>query len=84
MSWRVEPESSNPRDKSVREAILYARVYYPHGPAKDLAKDPNLPLPSTLWLGDVPGPGKTPPDLIGNMGQFTYVRFILPLRPLEN
>jgi hypothetical protein len=33
--------------------------------------------PSRLWLGDLPGPGKTRPELAGTLKQSTHVRILL-------
>lgn len=84
LGWRVQEERRDlVNDRSVREAILFGRVRHASGPAESVTTDADLPLPTKLWLGETPEPGKSRPTLIGHMNQDTYVRVILPVRPAQ-
>ena len=61
------------------EAIFFARLGVRSGPAQDIAASPATP--TKLWLGKLPAPGTTPPELAGILRQDTYVRFIIPVQP---
>lgn len=82
-SWRLRPEPSDKgtADTSLREAVVYARVKFRSGAGDTLADDTTHPLPVRLWLGDVPGQGKTRPSMSGTLNQDTYIRVIVPIRP---
>ncbi|MBM4068425.1 MAG: hypothetical protein FJ271_05705 [Planctomycetes bacterium] len=82
ISWRV-PEPLRARQQILREAILFARLASASGKIDALAARPDQPLPSLLWLGDVPGNGKTRPSVNGTLNQETYVRAFLPVRPAD-
>jgi hypothetical protein len=81
MGWRITEEPNGQRDHRVREAILFGRVRYPTGAADTMTLDAAKPLPTKLWLGDIPGGEREWPTLSGQLNQDTYVRVILPLRP---
>jgi hypothetical protein len=82
LSWRVKPDTwQGGRDPRTREAVLYARVRFCTGGGDALQKDTQQPLPTRVWLGDIPAAGKTCPELLGFLSQDTYVRFLLPVRP---
>ncbi len=85
LSWRFknQDELLLKRDRRVREAILFARVKTQSGQAEKLTSDAGNPLPTNLWLGELPEAGKTRPTLSGQMNQETYIRVILPVRPQE-
>lgn len=85
LSWRLDqPEANrNVRDVRIREAILVARVKFAAGAAEALTADVNNPLPTNLWLHDLPGANKVRPRLDGIMAQDTFVRMILPVKPKE-
>jgi hypothetical protein len=74
-SWRIQEKRS---ENSLRDAILFGRLAPLHGNPEDLAA--NNPLPSLLWLDDVPGSGNPRPRLSGVMNQETFIRIILPVR----
>jgi hypothetical protein len=76
LSWRLQ-EFNSP----LREIIVFGRVMPAAGAAEEILQAPSLP--TLLWLGDLPGPGKSRPALAGNMVQDTYFRFILPVRPAD-
>ncbi len=85
LSWRLYDEP--PRglvDRRTREAILVARVPLRTGPAQNIIADPGAPLPTLLWLGDLPESGRERPGLAGTMNQDTVVRILLPVRPAGN
>ena len=82
LSWRV-PEPFRARQNVVREAILFGRLASATGKIDALAGRRDQPLPSLLWLGDMPGDGKTRPAVDGALFQETYVRAFLPVRPAE-
>jgi hypothetical protein len=81
LGWRITEEPRGQRDTRTREAILIGRVRYPTGSAETMAADSNKPLPTKLWLGDLPTSGGPRPTLSGQLNQDTYVRVILPVRP---
>jgi hypothetical protein len=85
LSWRLyeEPPRALP-DRRTREAILFARVKFLSGDARALTSDPSQPLPTQLWLGELPAAGRTPPPLTGTLNQDTFIRVILPVRPAGN
>lgn len=82
LSWRV-PEPLRTRHSVLREAILFGRLATATGKIDALAQRHDQPLPSLLWLGDVPGPGKNRPAVDGVLYQETYVRAFLPVRPAD-
>jgi hypothetical protein len=67
--WRRQPNG----------AILVGRVAHKEGPAEAMTQD--AAMPSRLWLGELPGGGKTRPALAGTLRQDTYVRVFLPVAP---
>lgn len=81
MGWRITEEPRGARDQRVREAILFGRVRYPTGSAEAMTKDASKPLPTNLWLGDLPGGEREWPGLSGQLNQDTYIRVVLPVRP---
>jgi hypothetical protein len=84
LGWRIQAEPHDQANaRRTREAILFARVRHVSGPAETITNDSQLPLPTKLWLGDIPEPGRARPNLVGQLNQDTYVRVILPLRPAE-
>ncbi|MBI3823220.1 MAG: hypothetical protein HY289_11155, partial [Planctomycetes bacterium] len=84
LGWRIQEERpALATDRSVREAILFARVQHATGPSETVTTDPDLPLPTKLWLGDTPDPARSRPALIGQLNQDTYIRVILPVRPAD-
>ena len=84
MSWRLRvKELFQQRDNQIREAILVARVKFALGPAETLTASVNSPLPTNLWMGELPGDKKTRPALAGTLAQDTFVRVVLPVRPKE-
>src|SRR5207244_11740145 len=73
-TWRLSVEKVlQQRDNQIREAILVARVKFAVGPAETLTADVNQPLPTNLWLGELPGDKKTRPALAGMLAQDTFV-----------
>jgi hypothetical protein len=84
MSWRLRvKEVFQQRDNQIREAILVARVKFALGPAETLTASVNSPLPTNLWMGELPADKKTRPALAGTLAQDTFVRVVLPVRPKE-
>lgn len=81
-SWRLQDEP-RPGESRLREAILYAHVPFQRGRADSLGKGSD-PLPTNLWLGELPDAGKTQPALAGTMAQDTYIRVVLPVRLSPN
>jgi len=75
-SWRIQG-----KQPGIRDVILFGRLAPLHGHPEDLAA--NNPLPTHIWLDDVPGAGKTRPSLAGTMNQDTYIRIILPVKPAQ-
>jgi hypothetical protein len=73
-SWRLRPH-----DDDAPEAIVYGRMQRFTGAAEGVNSD--HPLPTRLWLHDLPGPEKSRPGLQGSMTQDTYVRVIIPIQP---
>jgi hypothetical protein len=78
--WRLTEDG---RDGGLREAILFARVRPLSGQAEPMTRDAANPLPTKLWLGDLPDPTRSRPDIAGQMNQDTFVRVILPVRPAD-
>jgi len=84
LSWRSRTKDLlQQRDDHIREAILVARVKFALGPAEMLTASVNNPLPTNLWMGELPGDKKTRPSLAGTLAQDTFVRVLLPVRPKE-
>ena len=81
LGWRIQDEpGAQSGDRRTREAILFARVRFASGPAEELTKDSQTPLPTKLWLGRIPEEGgKARPELPGHLNQDTYIRVILPV-----
>jgi hypothetical protein len=80
LSWRIqEKRNVENKDSNLRDVILFGRLAPLHGHPEDLAA--NNPLPTLLWLDDVPGPGKSWRAPSGIMNQDTFVRIILPAKP---
>jgi len=73
-SWRLRSHGESPT-----EAILFARVRRLSGEANSVNSD--HPLPTRLWLGELPQSGATRPRLTGSMNQDTFLRIILPVSP---
>jgi hypothetical protein len=48
------------------------------GPAEAVTADPGTP--SRVWLGELPGPGTSRPQLQGTLDQRTYIRVYIPLQ----
>jgi hypothetical protein len=82
LSWRLDKDPGQ-GDIGLREAILYAHVPFQRGQADALTNGAK-PLPTNLWLGDLPEPGKTRPSLAGTLAQDTYIRVLLPVRLSPN
>jgi hypothetical protein len=85
-SWRAKDTSAVgiADEGRVREAILVARLTPAFGQAEALQNDNDPRLGTLLWLGDLPGEGKSrPPVLQGNLVQYTYIRVVLPVTPLK-
>ena len=84
LGWRLRAERRDVQGhRGVREAILFARVRSLSGKGEALTTDANTPLPTKLWLGDLPEPGKTRPELLGDLNQETYIRALLPVHPAK-
>lgn len=84
LGWRVDENLFERQAlRGTREAILFGRVRLAAGDAETLTADTTKPLPTKLWLGDVPEPGRSRPGLVGQMNQETFVRVILPLRAAD-
>jgi hypothetical protein len=82
-SWRMQKDQGQAETR-LREAILYAHVPFQRGLAEAITTGTS-PLPTNLWLGELPEPGKTRPVLAGTLAQDTYIRVLLPVRlSLEN
>jgi len=81
LGWRITEEPRGQRDPRTREAILFGRVRYPSGSAESMSRDEAKPLPTKIWLGDLPGGERQRPSLGGQLIHDTYVRVILPVRP---
>jgi hypothetical protein len=82
-SWRLSTSRWSGRSGMTREAILFGRLARASGSAEGLTAGRDPRLPSYLWLGEVPGEGKTRPALPGTLTQDTYLRVYLPVTPLE-
>ena len=80
LSWRILQKPKT-HQTGVRDAILFGRLTPLHGAPENLAA--NNPLPTLLWLDDVPGSGNPRPGLSGIMNQETYIRIILPVKPAQ-
>jgi hypothetical protein len=85
LGWRIKDDRLfGQNDRRTREVILFARVRPPVGAAESLTNDPKNPLPTKLWLGDLPDhEKKTRPALSGQLNQDTYIRVLLPVRPAD-
>ncbi len=81
-SWRLQ-KAPGQGENRLREAILYAHVPFQRGPADELNKGAE-PLPTKLWLGELPEAGKTQPTLAGTQAQDTYLRVLFPVRLSPN
>jgi hypothetical protein len=75
-SWRLYPERWERQPDATREAILFARL-----PRQTEQAGSRSPIEADLWLGELPGEGKTRPDLPGSLIQDTYLRVYLPVTP---
>ncbi len=71
-SWRLTQKD---------EAILYARIPRADGESEGLAASPEAQ--TTLWLGELPGPGAVRPPMLGSMSQATFIRIFVPVLPAE-
>jgi hypothetical protein len=69
-SWRVREG----RD----EVILVARLKTQQGGADEVTSSPESA--SRLWLGALPAPGISRPELVGKMRQETYLRVFIPVQ----
>jgi len=67
-SWRLHHKD---------EVILVGRVARHDGDADVVTTDPASP--TRLWLGNLPAPDQSRPQMDGKMTQDTYVRIILPI-----
>lgn len=84
MTWRLQGALPLGRhDNSVHEAIMVARVKFTTGLADTVSRDSNQPLPTNIWVGELPGPGKARPRLDGVLAQDTFVRILLPVNPKD-
>jgi hypothetical protein len=82
-SWRLQKDQGQAETR-LREAILYAHVPFQRGQAETLTTGPS-PMPTNLWLGELPTSGKPRPELAGILAQDTFVRVLMPVRrSLEN
>jgi hypothetical protein len=81
MSWRLQEEQVKITAAGIREIIVYGRLAPAAGSIEEVVQQ--HPSASLLWLGEIPGPGKTRPSLAGALVQDTYVRIIIPVRPGE-
>jgi hypothetical protein len=81
--WRVTEAPPGNANLRTREAILFARVKFVSGNAQSLSTDTTNPLPTRLWLGDLPNSGRPCPSLDGVLNQDTFIRVILPIRPAD-
>jgi hypothetical protein len=80
-TWRLRPVVEYPMPERVRyrdEAILIARAPMVCDHAEEVAAHPASP--SRLWLGELPGEGRTRPGLKGYLSQETYVRVFIPVQ----
>jgi hypothetical protein len=71
-SWRLDRQE---------EVVLFGRVNprAGEGPAEKISNDGVSP--SRLWLGELPGSGRSRPSLAGTLTQRTYVRVYIPVTP---
>jgi hypothetical protein len=76
-SWRLADKDRH-QYRGTREAILFARLPRNDGAAD--AVNAAKQTPTRLWLGELPGEGRSRPALAGTMIQDTYVRIFLPVR----
>ncbi|HZZ80382.1 MAG TPA: hypothetical protein VFE62_17900 [Gemmataceae bacterium] len=83
LGWRVDKAPLGETNPRTREAILFARVRFVSGSAEALTSDATNPLPTRLWLGDLPNSGRPRPGLDGILNQDTFIRVILPVRPAD-
>jgi hypothetical protein len=83
LGQRIDKIQTDPRvrDRKIREAIVFGRVRFATGAAEGILSDAASPVPTKLWLGDLPGQGRPRPELPGFINQDTYVRVIVPVRP---
>jgi len=77
-SWRLSSERWQ-RPGLTREAILFARLPQTVGQAQQ----DNGGSGAALWLGELPGEGRTRPPLPGSLTQDTYLRVYLPVTPAQ-
>jgi hypothetical protein len=82
-SWRLGMEARQDWPGATREVILFGRLARARGSAERLTADGDPRLPTHLWLGEVPGEGKTRPPLPGTLVQDTYLRVYLPVTPQQ-
>lgn len=84
--WRFREALPRGNDSSTREAILFARIMHDQTErdAETQQESAVQPLATKLWLGDYPtsGSGRPRPPLPGYLHQDTYIRVLLPLRPV--
>ena len=84
LSWRFEDAKNKVAVAGeIREAVLVARVAFRNASLEAATTDDAQPLPTKLWLGDLPAPEKTRPPLQGQIYQDTFVRVLLPVRPVR-
>jgi len=69
------------RTDRANEIVLVGSVAGREGPAETITDDGISP--TRLWLGDLPGAGKSRPALAGTLSQNTYVRVFIPVQPQE-
>jgi len=79
-SWRLSSERWGHRPGVTREAILFARLPRSAGQADPAGRPSAAPA---LWLGELPGEGRTRPELSGSLIQDTYLRVYLPVTPAQ-
>lgn len=82
-SSRLETKRVFGADPSVREVIVYARLKQKHGKSAELGQSTDQPLPTQLWLGELPDGSSPRPDVLGSMTHDTYIRIYLPLYPAD-
>jgi len=78
-SWRLSSQRWQ-RPGLTREAILFARLPRTTGQSPE---DNRAALGADLWLGELPGQGRTRPALPGSLIQDTYLRVYLPVTPAQ-
>jgi hypothetical protein len=81
-SWRLSSERWQ-RPGVTREAILFGRLARARGSAETLTADLDPRMPTHLWLGELPGEGKSRPTLAGSLVQDTFLRVYLPVTPAQ-